>query len=245
MSKHTNLLTANIYEKIEEYMGRNQLEAHDKLPSERFLSQLWSVNRLTLREAIERLVNEGRLYSVHGKGTFVAPPKYLEDVNQFISFTTGWQADGYTVSNRQISMKQQAANKTVAKSLGISPGSEVYELKRIRSLDGAPLSIETAYVPVSLCPGLDQYDFAQLSLYDTMERIYGIKPARQRQVANLAVLTKKESEYLEAAEGDMAFYITGVMIDPDGNPVEYSKAVIRADRYALQTHLTAAESQKK
>ena len=54
MSKHTNLLTNDIYEKIEEYIDRNHLEPHDRLPSERYLSEVWNVNRLTLRDAIEK-----------------------------------------------------------------------------------------------------------------------------------------------------------------------------------------------
>jgi GntR family transcriptional regulator len=241
MSKHTNLLTIDIYEKIEEFIGRNSLNPHDRLPSERTLSELWGVNRLTLREAIEKLVNEGKLYSRHGKGTFVAEPKYLEDISCFISFTAGWQADGHAVSSRKLSLKRIKSGRTLSKSLSIPSGSEVYELKRIRSLNGSPLSIETAYLPAVICSGLEQFDFEHGSLYETLEKQYGIKPARQRQVANLAVLTKKESENLEAKEGDAAFYITGIMTDAEGTPVEYSTAVIRADRYALQKHLSAGE----
>lgn len=241
MSKHVNLLTIDIYEKIEEYIGRNCLKPHDRLPSERTLSELWGVNRLTLREAIEKLINEGKLYSLHGKGTFVAEPKYLEDVNCFISFTSGWQADGHAVSSRKLSLKRIEANRALSKNLAISPGSEVYELKRVRALNGAPLSIETAYLPAAVCPGLEKFDFEQGSLYETLEKQYGIKPAKQRQVANLAVLTRKEGEYLEAREGDAAFFITGIMTDAEGTPIEYSTAVVRADRYALQKHLSAEE----
>ena len=239
MSKHTNLLTNDIYEKIEEYIDRNHLEPHDRLPSERYLSEVWSVNRLTLRDAIEKHVYEGKLYTLHGKGTFVAPPKYVDSVNQFISYSAGWKADGYSVSSRKISFKRVEANKTLSKNLDVNLGTEVFELKRVRLLNDAPLSVETAYIPVSFCPDLDRHDFEKKSLYDTLEKTYGIKPAKQRQVANLAVMTKKESEYLEAKEGDPVFYITGVMRDADGRIVEYSTAVIRADRYALKTNLIA------
>ena len=241
MSKHINLLTIDIYEKIEEYIGRNSLKAHDRLPSERTLSELWGVNRLTLREAIEKLANEGKLYSIHGKGNFVAEPKYLEDVNRFISFTSGWQADGHIVSSRKLSLKRIEASRALSKNLAVEAGAEVYELKRIRSLNGSPLSVETAYLPVSLSPTLEQFDFEQGSLYETLANQYGIKPARQRQIADLAVLTKKESEYLDAREGDAAFFITGIMTDSDGKTIEYSTAVVRADRYALQQHLSAEE----
>lgn len=237
MSKHINLLVNDIYEKVEELIGRNQMKPHEKLPSERYLAELWDVNRLTLREALEKLANEGKVYSLHGKGTFVAPAKFVDHVNCFISFSKGWKSEGHSVSSRKVSLRRVEANKKICRNLEIAPGTAVFELKRVRILDRSPLSIETVYLPVSLCPDLDKHDFEIESLYEAMESYYGIQPAKQRQIASLSMLTKRESELLDAEEGDPAFCISGIMSDSGGRPIEYSIAVVRADRYAIKTFL--------
>lgn len=105
MGRLTQFARDNLREHLEEYIETHHLSAHDALPSERALCEMFSANRVTLREALKEMKNEGVLYSVHGKGNFIAPPKYVEDAKSFISYTAGWEADGHQVRSKVIDLK--------------------------------------------------------------------------------------------------------------------------------------------
>lgn len=102
MGKLIQLVSEDLREKIEEYIETHQLKAHDKLPSERSLCELFNANRITLREALKHMHSEGSIYTIHGKGNFIAEPKYTEDVRSFISYSAGWESDGYRTRSKVI-----------------------------------------------------------------------------------------------------------------------------------------------
>jgi len=89
MSKYTNLLNEEVKESIEAYIIEHDLRPGDFLPSERELSDLLMVNRLTVRAALKRLRNEHHIITEHGKGNKIAPPKINEDTTHLLSFTDG------------------------------------------------------------------------------------------------------------------------------------------------------------
>ncbi|HEX3026234.1 MAG TPA: GntR family transcriptional regulator [Clostridia bacterium] len=239
MSKYIDLVSLDLAEKIEEYIIKNGLKPNDALPSERHLASQWNVNRLTLREAIDRLVDEDRLYKVQGRGTFVAEPKFIDDAGEFISYTDGWISDGYTICSKQLHLRVIEANKTIAGHLNLNLGEKVYDLKRIRIIQDIPLTIETSYIPAKYCEGLEKHDFENHSLYSTLKKEFGIELVKQSQIFSITSLNKSESGYLGVSEGSPAFYIVGTSFNRENSPVEYSIALTRSDRYEICSVLTA------
>ena len=237
MSKYTQLLSEQAREKIEEYIDRQKIAPHTALPAERELAKILNFNRLTLRTALRQMRDEGAIYTIHGRGNFLSSPKYLEDSKSFISYTAGWESDGYQVHSKQISLKVIEATKRISDKLDLPLGTPVYELKRVRYLDGNALFLETAYLPVKYCEGLHNYRFENRSLYKTLETEYHIKLVRQNHVISVAALTREESAYLEAPEGTSAFFIRGVTYDDTGRAVEYCVSLNRADLYAITSCL--------
>ena len=81
-------------EYLEAYILENNLKPHDRLPSERDLSQMWGMNRITLRSAIYSMEAAGRLYSVQGRGTMVAPRfvRTLQNLESFTKYASGYDA---------------------------------------------------------------------------------------------------------------------------------------------------------
>lgn len=245
MSKYTQLLSEEVREKIEQYIDKNHILAHQMLPAERTFAEILDVKRLTLRKALQQMKDEGIVSAYHGKGNFLNPKKFLEDAKSFISYSAGWQSDGYTVQSKVISMTLLEANIKVSSNLGLNLGAPVYELKRIRYLDGTALFLETAYISAERCPELNKFDFEKNSLYKILEEQYGIKLVKQTHNISITTLTRQETEYLEAPEGTAAFYIKGVTCDAENNPAEYCISLNRADLYAITSKIASNVSVKQ
>lgn len=239
MGKLTQLVSEDLREKIEEYIAVHHMKAHDKLPSERSLCELFDANRITLREALKHMQNEGSIYTVHGKGNFIAEPKYTEDVRSFISYSAGWEADGYETRSKVIDFYVTEAPKKAAQALKCRIGTPVYLLKRVRYLNDIPLFLETAYIPVEYCPKLDSFNFNRCSLYGILEEFYHIKLTHQEHTISIARLEAFEAHLLDMQEGDVAFYIKGITKTSDGTPFEYCVSLNRADKYKMSGKLSA------
>ncbi len=242
MGKHVLTQSEELREKIEEYIGIHGLQPGDKLPSEREFAEILDTSRVTLRDALMRMQDEGWIQTRHGRGNFIAPPKFVEEARSFISCTSGWEADGYKVNSTVLGFVEREAGAKAARMLNIPIGEAVFELKRLRFLDGVPVFLETSNIPIVRCPELMKYDFSHNSLYAVLENDYGIKLTQQTQTFSITHLSEQEAKLLEVDQNTPAFYITGTAFDSNGVPTEYSVAINRADRYSVSAWLTTPSS---
>lgn len=234
MSKYTQLVSDRLREDIEEYIDTHHLKEGDRLPSERFLADLFNANRITLRKALQQMAGEGVVYSIPGQGTFVSRPKFCENASGFISFSSAWGEDGHRVGSKLLKFCMVDSNLKTSQLFGVPLGSKVYELRRLRLLDDIPISIETSYVLEETCPGLTRFDFGHnRSLYQTLYDEYGIRISQQQQNIRAAKMTEEETGLFCAEPGSSAFYISAVGIAEDGRSIERSICITRADRYAI------------
>ncbi|EKN69957.1 GntR family transcriptional regulator [Neobacillus bataviensis LMG 21833] len=227
-----------VVERLENYLVVNKFPPHHKIPSERDLCELWEVNRSTLRSAIQRLVAEGKLYSKEGSGTFVAKPKLIRNLQDLKSFTQVANEAGLLISSQQLSLRVIECNKQILTQLHVSLGSKIYELIRLRFIDGVPLNIETTYIAYELCPGLENHDFNKVSLYSVLEDTYKIDINRGHEKLGITYITEDEAELLDMNEGDHVFYVSGVTESLNGVPIEYYKSLFRADKIRFASALT-------
>ena len=237
MAKYINLVRSEISEKIEVYVRKNNLKPHDKLPSERELSSTWNVNRMTLRGAIQSLIDEGFLYNVPGNGTYVAPKKIERDLYQFRSLTDGMAEKDVTVRNKLISVRKKDADEQIAKVLSVPLGSEILEVKRVRMFNNEPLVMEESYIRYDLCRELENYDLGSHSLYSILREFYNIKLVKQKQKISIAYVTDEESQYLEVEKGIAVIVVKGVTFNENEEPIEYSISTTRGDRCVFRTIL--------
>ena len=150
-----------------------ELKADDPIPSERELGERFAVARMTVRQAIDALVAEGRLYRVPARGTFVARPK-LEVPLRVTSFTEDIRARGMEPGAVLLSARTEAAGADIAAALGLPGGAQVHVIERLRTADGRPMAIECARIVAARAPDLLDHDFVEESLYATLAHDYGL-----------------------------------------------------------------------
>ena len=120
-----------------------ELTPDSPIPSERELVSRFGISRATVREAVGRLVSEGRLYRVRGKGTFVAAPR-VESLLHLASFTEDMRRRGHKPSTVVLGADESVPPPPARAALGLDVTDRAYRIERLRSADGSPMAHEVS-----------------------------------------------------------------------------------------------------
>jgi GntR family transcriptional regulator len=235
MSQASQPLYHRVYRRIADEIERGDLEAGDRLPSERWLCDELGVSRATVRRALEELVADG-LVEAHGRGSFVTGDALAEPPNTLMSLSELGRSRGLEASARVLAREVRAATLDEAEAFGIAPGAELFELRRLRMLDGLPISLDNNRVPLRFAPSVADLDFTSASLYEALERD-GRRLARADYEVEARVVDSPEAELLGLAPGAPVLFTTTVAIDEEGRVLDIGRTVYRADRYRFQATL--------
>ncbi|MQR95162.1 GntR family transcriptional regulator [Fictibacillus phosphorivorans] len=218
-----------IEEAIKQKIDKGEWESETMIPSEREFAENYEVSRMTVRQAINNLVNEGYLTRRKGKGTFVSAKKIEQKLLGLTSFTEDMKSRGFRPASRLISFQKTTAENRVAKALEIKEDQVIYEIKRVRLANDIPMAFETTYVPADLLE-LNESHIKQGSLYSEVENAgFVIDYATQSLEASIS--REAESEILEITKGAAVLLIKRQTYLTTGRPLELVQSVYRGDRY--------------
>src|SRR6218665_1219078 len=100
-----------------------------KLPSESQFSEMHGISRITVRQALASLQNEGLIFKVQGKGAFVSQPKARQDVTSLKGFDEAMAPQGYKTRNDLLSFEQVTGISDVARKLSLPDGAELCKIR--------------------------------------------------------------------------------------------------------------------
>ncbi|WP_286228755.1 GntR family transcriptional regulator [Neobacillus mesonae] len=221
---------------------RNKLETlirdgyyQEKIPSERELMDAFKVSRSTVREAVSHLVRDGILEKVHGKGTFISL-KPIQDWLGSLSSTTeiikrmGMKPDAKLVTHGIV--------KTSEDIKEVTGFDEAYYIKRIRYANDIPIAMEVQYYPVEIGEKLAQFDIEKGTLFDFLEEDLQIKFSEAEQIITSGQLTKEDAELMELPESINVLVTERLLMDQEGDLIEYYLAYFRSDMYSFRIKLS-------
>lgn len=203
------------------------------IPSENELSHIYGVSRTTVRNVITKLVQEGLLFRIPGKGTYVAEPKIVAHSLTYAGIREQLEQMGYEVSTRLISMGLETVDQKIMEHF---PGSG-----RPPLLCGAPSAHAEGRAPEhshllpphAYCPGIDQYDLSGEQLCTVLSRVYDLNRAKAVETLESVAANSTEASLLNIFPGQPLLLLQDRILDASGRTFEYSKVVFRGEKIKI------------
>lgn len=226
-----------IKEAILSMIEEGEFQVGESIPSERELCDFFGVSRMTVNKAILTLVNEGVLYRLQGKGTFVAEGKIKQHL-QVKGFTEQMKEKGLVTYNKILSFETVLATAAQKQKLEMPyEENELLEISILRYIENEPFTLETIWIPKYLCPDLSKEMLEGKSLYELIDERYGYVPQRAVQTIEPIHLNDYESVELDQMTGALGLKFRRVTYLQDGRPFEMTREVYRSDRYKYEIEL--------
>lgn len=232
-------LYTEVYATIARRIATGELRKGSQVPPEREFCRELGVSRATIRKAIGKLIEEGLLHAVQGRGTFVTSPGLVEPANELLSFSQLATERGLTP--RAVVLAEQIRPSTFAEAtrLRVAPGAQVLDLRRLRTLDHIPVAVDDAIVPTSLVPQVRATDWRTASLYSVLSEA-GSTPVRSDLTIEARAADAMCAAHLDVAVGSPILRAESTSYTLDERVVEIGDIRYRGDRYQLRTTVVAS-----
>lgn len=208
----------------------NQLRPGDALGTEADLEQRFGVSRITIRRAIEELAQDRLVVRRPGQGTFVAQPRVVDTLGLLYSWTERMYELGIASKTVDCEILQIVPPAWVLQALHLDE-ERFLRVWRLRYGGEEPLAVMTDYLRLRYVPDLEQRGLEGESLYDTLEKRYGLELARAEDTVAARRATLLEARLLGIEPEAPVLHMTRITYLPNDEPIGLGIVVSRADRY--------------
>lgn len=221
-------LYLQIAEDIKSKIQEGEIKANTRIPTEIELSEAYQVSRITIRKALELLVDEEILVRKQRIGTFVSNKKVSRSLNSFMGFSQSCEMEGNKAGTQFISAELVKAMPSDIKNLQLKEDDKIIKIRRLRYCNDIPVILEENHFPK---------EFAFLlaedlngSLHEILSG-HGIVLNHGSKTIGVCYATREEAKYLDIKENDALIISKDIAYDASGKPVYSGKEVVNADRY--------------
>ncbi len=223
-----------VKQKIVEMINNEEIGPDGMIPSERELTASFGISRITAKKAIDDLVNEGYLYRIQGKGTFVKKDTFDQDLISITSCTQDIIKLGMTPSKRLLKAEVMEADTPKIKKLQLTSGDKVFMVKRVYYANNDPINLTTTYLPCKTFPAIETHDFGADSIYRVLENKYNTKITKATRTIEAVLAVDEVARELQIKEGDPILLFRAVtygLVNGREMPVETFKSFYRSDKF--------------
>lgn len=227
-----------LYLQIKDDIRANIVEgtykADDKLPSEHEMVLMYNASRTTIRQSIKDLQNEGLVYTIPGKGTFISRPKVSQTLLSLQGFGEAMSPNGHETYSTIISQRYGIADKLVQNKLRLTQ-SQIFELQRIRYLDREPISLDVTYLPSDVGSKLENEDLTGKDLFMLLESRLGIALGNAEVQLEAILAGDNLAHLLNIEQGSPILRMERLAYTSLGVPLDFEYLYYRGDylKYSL------------
>jgi GntR family transcriptional regulator len=207
------------------------------LPSERELARELGVSRMTIRQALRELTDEGAVFTAPGRGTFRASPRLPRPLGALTGFTQDMVQRGLTPSSRLLAA-EQITDPHIAERLDTAPDAPLARIRRLRLADGEPMALEVTHLPLDLCPGLLSIDLEQRSLYEVLQSVFQLRLKTAEESIESRAAEPGTAALLRVEANTAVLYLERRTQLEGGRIIEFARSWYRGDRYHFRIRLS-------
>jgi GntR family transcriptional regulator len=224
-------LYAQVVRRLRADLAGGRLRVGQRLAPERELCERFGMSRNTLRRALLDLEQQGLLAAAGRHGWYVAASPLVELAQGPHSLTAWAREAGLALRSRVTQQGLRPAGPLEAVALGVDEGEPVFELERLRIVDGLALSLDRSSLPAALAEPLAGIDFSTASLYDALAQRAGMVPGGRDCVLQAASADARTARLLEIPAGAPLLIVHETVLDQRGLPLEFARLANRGDRW--------------
>lgn len=231
---------------IKDWIINKDYNAGDKIPSENELSNLFNANRLTVRQGISLLIQEGLLKSKRGEGTFVTTDKQL--INSlgldFTGFIDGLFSEVVRSKVKSAQIERIPCSLSIKNKLELS-ADEVICIKRVRLLNDKVFAYTVNYLPLEIGLKINESDLFERPLLQIIEQDFGVEFEEAFQTIEASFSDMEASEKMGVPPGSPILFVERIMYEKNKRPVELVQTSYRGDYYKYVVRLKRDKSKEK
>jgi GntR family transcriptional regulator len=228
------------YMQIADAIRRDLKSQGERIPSEHSLCAKFRVSRPTVRQALDVLVQEGRLYRHAGRGTFATAVAGHDRRLRVIGSIDDIMAMGEETWFEVLTREQMPVPANIAQALRLPPGSSGYRICGIRHGDGGPFQHATAWLPPAIGQAVSDDDLSK-SLIAFIERQLHMPIKFMEQTVDAALAPRSVAELLKLRPRSPLLLFERLYFAASGEPVEYALTYQTGRRYPYKVGLARSE----
>jgi len=234
---------SQIYDDIFDKIYREDISPGSKLPTLNELCEHYSVSMITVTKALETLKREGIVDSIQGKGYFAKDFKKIDQqIFKLTSFSEDVRKLNLSPSSVVLRNELMPAPQNIACLLEVEDKTSIVYIERIRKGNNEPLLIEKTYLNKKYCPGINDYDLTNRSLYSILEEDYKLELTDSKISIESILLRPEEVEIFNLPFREPALLLTILAYLSNNKPIEYTKQILRGDKFRLTGHAKSYSS---
>jgi Transcriptional regulators len=227
-----------IYKDLKRKIESNEYASQELLPSENILIQTYDCSRNTVRRAVSRLVTDGYVQTMQGKGVrniYQPTPQTAFTLGEIESFRESAIRNGRVPSTKVLVFMEITVNDSLSGKTGFPAGAEAYYIQRLHFLDDMPLIINHNYFRKECTPGLTK-EIAENSIYQYLEQDLRMAIVNSRRVMTVEKITEIDEKYLElnSEEYNCMAVVSSYTYNSDGILFEFTQSRHRPDYFRFQ-----------
>lgn len=207
----------------------------ERLPSEGELCSFYNVSRVTIRNAVEKLQNDGYLTKYQGRGTFINEIQMEQRLSKFYTFGDEIRAKGLNELAKILSFERVNADGKLADALMLNVGEAVFCIQRVRYVENKPYALEHSYIPVKFAPALNEQMIRELGLYKSLNNL-GIFLSSAKEQFSAKLADSHTAQLLNLPQISAIISLKRTTFS-GSNIIEYCKSSVRGDFFNYTVEL--------
>ncbi len=220
-----------IKEHLKQQINEGVFKKGEKLPTELWISQTYQASRVTVRRAIDELVQEGIVERKRGQGVYVSTSSFNRNIQRLTSQFEDLIKSGISTKSQLLSVEETIADAKLSLMLETKKGQKLLRVHRMRYADEKPFSEQIMYINTHYLPNWDPYELEKGSLYHIIEDKYHLKISHANQIITAVMPTNKQMKLFNLKEPEPLMYMQRTTFLESNSPVEHTENYHVASSY--------------